>query len=69
MNILVNDGRVIDPANEVDEVLDLLLVDGRIVNATDSVKLIARAKELNINVTAEAMPQYFARKYGVCNDN
>ena len=35
MTILIRNGRIIDPANERDEVGDLFIVDGRIAKQTE----------------------------------
>ncbi len=39
MKILVRGGRIIDPANGIDEVLDLLMVDGKIASVKSSIRV------------------------------
>jgi dihydroorotase len=52
---ILRGGRVIDPAQELDGILDVFAH----VSTADSVALIRRAKQRGIPVTAETAPHYF----------
>ncbi|MEO7319505.1 MAG: dihydroorotase, partial [Chthoniobacteraceae bacterium] len=44
---LLRNGRIIDPANRRDEIADLLIVDGRIVEKAESGKQKAEMEEID----------------------
>ena len=46
-SILLRNGRVIDPANNRDEIADLLIVDGRVAEKSESGKRKAEIEEID----------------------